>query len=256
MSIGRFSSFFVLGALTLSACVVSTNDGDDGETGGSGGRSGSGGSTSTGGSAGQAGSSGGSGQSGAAGADNDASAGAAGQGGGNAGAAGADGSASGGAAGQAGGGAAGASGGTAGQGGSAGADSGACDDSVGTHPDCSGIDPSCVLTTAETLCEEAPNHFKPRVAQNVSQCLIDLSPTEQCNPGDIFNCVDDALSNACDDPSAGVSCTAIIAACPIVGAAQCRLYLSGMTASARASITACMGALINGCNLPACIQAL
>jgi len=235
----------VVSGIALGACVVTTHDGErDSPIGpvGSGGASGTAGSAGTG-SGGTAGSAGSSGSAGTGGRDSgaDSSADAAIDSGTDTGTDGAttDGNSD--------------SGTTDGSN----TDGGACDDSLGSSVDCSGVnpDPTCSVVGTpfqKSYCERAPTLFKPRVAQRVAGCIAGLTSIELCTPL-VVQCITDGLSSACADSSVNVQCSAIVSACPAIALAQCQLYLAGMTATARARMVSCMSA---GCNLANCAREL
>jgi hypothetical protein len=233
----------VVSAITLSACVVATNDGDRKSP-----IPGPAGSSGTGGTAGSAGSAGGgtagsAGSAGAAGSDSgaDSSADAAVD---STSDATNDGSTNDGST-------------TDGNSDGATTDGASCDDSVGSSVDCSGVnpDPTCSVVGTpfqKSYCERAPTLFKPRVAQRIASCIAGLNRLELCTPL-VAQCINDGLTSACADTSVSIQCSAIVSACPAIALAQCQLYLAGMTATARARMVSCMSA---GCNLATCAREL
>ncbi len=124
----------------------------------------------------------------------------------------------------------------------------ACDDSVGTPGDC----PPLGLPTVEGgcgsyanfRCGEFKQSMKPRVAQAAVACLAKLGPAERCNAQRVNLCGHMALMNACSETKTPDVCPRILEACaaaPIVPSiADCERTLSGMNATGRERMLACV----------------
>lgn len=262
MKIDRARALMFVGLLAASGCVITTEDDDDDNGNGEAGAPAKGGDTSSGGSSSGGEDSGALG--GAAGAAHAGEGGEPGAEGGAAGAAGAGGAMEAGAGGEpavggspAGGapatGGAGTTGGTPGTGGTNTSGSGggggtgpSCDDSAGTPTGCESVefpDSTCEgeAIIQRALCDAAATNFKPRIAEEIEQCIALQTEEELCEPELTSLCAEQSILGSCPDDEAAVdACVQIATACDAVDDTECLLYLSALTDTGKTWMIACM----------------
>lgn len=135
-----------------------------------------------------------------------------------------------------------------GDGGMGGAGGGTCDDSMGTAADCSLAMTSCTEGVAViddiTLCNVAADFFKPGVAEEATNCIVNLDTANTCE--DALLCRDAALNNACDDDVV-VECGALVAECAgAIDQGNCETILPGFNDTGRTAIFDQCGATAPG----------
>jgi hypothetical protein len=152
--------------------------------------------------------------------------------------------------------------GGAGAGGDGGGNGPFCDDSVGELGGCDTID---VDSSCEEMyefqagkCEEAEDHFKPRIAEGIQFCIQAQTPVELCDSELTYLCADDVIRSACpDDEEAVDACVELITgACTNLEPDACLVYFSALTDSGKALMTECMNETGLGCDLYTCAEGL
>jgi hypothetical protein len=115
----------------------------------------------------------------------------------------------------------------------------------------------CSKALCPTECTNVQNAYRAGVAQAAVQCILALSICES-GGSEATKCAEDALANACDDPTAATLCTKLVADCTApsdagydadastadAGAAfdqaSCVALVRGLNADARTSFTSCV----------------
>ncbi len=117
-----------------------------------------------------------------------------------------------------------------------------CDDSIGMPVDCTPALDLLLCDSAFTACESANAAYKPAVAQNAAECIVELDDDVSC--GAVQNCIFNALSSACFDMSANPLCADIVNACAGTGYEldhiDCHLVVDGLNELGREELHACV----------------
>lgn len=117
----------------------------------------------------------------------------------------------------------------------------ACAEDQGTAGSCNAMKSCPSFAFPKQKCEAYRRFFKPKVAQKAIDCLAKLTTKQTCDDAcTTYRCGDLAIKTACPDPAADASCTQIIAKCPSVSMADCRVYLGGLNAAGRARMVSCL----------------
>ncbi len=132
-------------------------------------------------------------------------------------------------------------------------------DDVGAPAACSTLkeDASCApFDFVRDSCANDLSYLKPRIAERAVGCMRAVGPKKLCEVMPIYECLDDALRSACEDPAADAACAAIVQKCP-VSLDECRGYLSGMNDAGRAAVAKCLSnAQQCGYGVWSCIEGL
>ena len=128
-------------------------------------------------------------------------------------------------------------------------DGGACLDDTGLAPTCEGANTSCTAT-----CEHYLTTFKKGVARAITGCIIAL-PSCEGGSLEITNCVQNALAQACPDPTAEGFCEPLATTCNGDGSAttfsksDCTDVATGLSQAGRTQLADCVqeGQGVNYC---------
>jgi hypothetical protein len=254
MKLNRAHALLLVGTLAAGACVTETSDDD------SGGRSGSGGKAGTSGAGGHA-TAGSSSAGKASGGMNAAGAESSGRGGMSDAGAPSEGGMAGspaGAGGESGGAAEGGASSLAGAGGEGGAE---CNDSLASELTCDDLDTSScgIQTFVDATCAMTWKNMKPSISNVARNCMLELSHAELCDDAtNTYQCIDQALHDACPDADVVPLCADILATTSCDGrtgvtAELCQLYLSGLTQNGRDEMVSC---LEGDCDFYSCAEGL
>jgi hypothetical protein len=123
-------------------------------------------------------------------------------------------------------------------------DGGACLDDTGLAATCDGVPADC-----STICEHYLPTFKKGVARAITGCLVKL-PTCEGAQVEIANCVQNALGQACPDPTAEDYCNPLSEACggadggdagmSTLPRADCIDLAAGLNDTGRTAFTTCI----------------
>ncbi len=117
----------------------------------------------------------------------------------------------------------------------------ACKDDQGTAGSCNVIKTCASFPFPRQKCEAYRRFLKPKVAQKAIDCLAKLTVKQTCDDAcTTYRCGDLAIKTACPDPAADASCVQIIAKCPSISMADCRVYLGGLNTAGRAKMLSCL----------------
>lgn len=117
----------------------------------------------------------------------------------------------------------------------------ACNEDQGTAGSCNVMKSCPSFPFPRQKCEAYRRFLKPKVAQKALDCLAKLTTKQTCDDAcTTYRCGDLAIKTACPDPAADASCTQIIAKCPSISMADCRVYLGGLNAAGRAKMVSCL----------------
>ena len=125
-------------------------------------------------------------------------------------------------------------------------------------PDCALVhapDPSCApFPFPYQKCESYRAYFDPKIAAVAVACLAGLSSRQLCDRGQIDACGTNALSEACEDPTAGQLCAIAATSCK-TSSTECASILSGLNDQAKQLVAKCIA---NGCQagLYSCVEEL
>lgn len=120
-------------------------------------------------------------------------------------------------------------------------DGGACLDDTGLAPTCEGAAADCA-----SLCQHYVPNFKNGVGRAITECIIKLP---SCTGVDavLAKCVQDALAQACPDPTAEDFCAPLSTSCGPgdggVGSlplSKCNPVAAGLNTTGRAALSACL----------------
>ena len=254
MKLNRAHALLLVGTLAAGGCVVESSDDDSGGQSGTAGRAGNGGS----GGKGSAGSS-------AAGKSNGGMSGTSAATGDNGGMSEAGTPSEGGMAGSVSEG--GGEGGVVAEGGAssvsgAGGEGGAeCNDSLADELTCDDLDTSTcgIKDFLDASCAMTWKNMKPSISNVARNCMLGLSHAELCDDAtNTYQCIDQALHDACPDETVVPLCADILATTSCgsktgVTADTCQTYLSGLTQNGRDEMVSC---LESDCDFYSCAEGL
>lgn len=112
--------------------------------------------------------------------------------------------------------------------------------------DDSGV-PICPTTgTCTAYCNDVVAHYKLGLAQVIVTCLRELPSCSQ--ELDVQLCVDNALQQACKDPTAANACTPLVKPCDpnagdfgsAIDEPGCELYMRGLSSNGRGVLSSCI----------------
>jgi hypothetical protein len=122
-----------------------------------------------------------------------------------------------------------------------GGDASACYDNTGAAASCAAANTSCTAA-----CERYLTNYTAGVARGITECIIKL-PTCEGADTEIAGCVQTALANACDDPTATTFCSPIVESCTADGGGtsgidltECTDLAKGLSTAGRAAFTSCV----------------
>jgi hypothetical protein len=140
-------------------------------------------------------------------------------------------------------------------GGGAGANGGSCSDSGSVTVSCDAFDSTeaCSLSVQREMCDEVATFLKPRLANLARSCILALSDVEACGPGNVTDCIGDALMQSCPDPSAAAVCADLASECGGTAPSGCSPLISGLTAAGRTDLLDCVR---DFCDFDDCLQGL
>jgi hypothetical protein len=127
-----------------------------------------------------------------------------------------------------------------------------CNDMAGPPAACA--PPPGSIGFVRSKCNSYRKHFKPRVAQRAVACVNGQRVNQSRDGCETYRCGDQALKQACLDPSAQSLCRTVAQQCG-TSLGACTSMLSGMNALGRQEVAACAA---KGCQfgLWSCIEGM